>query len=102
MLYELIINLGIFLTLWFGLRKRGHRDGFIFASYIAMYSAGRLFVEHFRADSLMLGPLKAAQTVSIVIIVLVLGIMFTKKLWKPAAHHGEKRGRAAQGGRSKR
>ncbi len=83
MLYELFINVIIFCFLWFFLRKRPHKDGFIFAAYIALYSLGRLFVEHFRADSLMLGPLKAAQVVSIIIIIAAAIIITRKKLWTP-------------------
>jgi phosphatidylglycerol:prolipoprotein diacylglycerol transferase len=81
MLYELIINVAIFCLLWFVLRRRSHKDGFIFALYIALYSCGRLFVEHFRADSLMLGSLKAAQVVSIIIITAMVILIVRKKLW---------------------
>jgi len=84
MLYELFLNLGIFSILWFVLRKGGRKDGFVFASYIVMYSASRLFVEHFRADSLMLGPLRAAQLVSVLLALTVLGVIFKKRLWKRA------------------
>jgi len=81
MLYELVINAAIFCLLWLFMRKRPHKDGFIFALYLALYSCGRLFVEHFRADSLMLGPLKAAQVVSIVIIIATVIIITRRKLW---------------------
>jgi phosphatidylglycerol:prolipoprotein diacylglycerol transferase len=84
MLYELVINVGIFALLWFGLRKRGHRDGFIFAVYLTMYSIGRPIVEHFRADSLMLGPLKTAQVVSLLIAASAVAAIFIFRLWKPA------------------
>jgi phosphatidylglycerol:prolipoprotein diacylglycerol transferase len=82
MLYEMFINLGIFTLLWFVLRKREYKGGFVFALYVVMYSAGRLFVEHFRADSLMLGPLKAAQVVSAVLIVGVLWVIIKNRLWE--------------------
>lgn len=81
MLYEMIINTGIFLLLWFVFKKWEHKAGFVFALYIAMYSAGRLFVEQFRADSLMLGDLRAAQVVSAVLIVAALAVIIRKKLW---------------------
>lgn len=81
MLYELVINVAIFCLLWFVIRKWPHKNGFIFALYIALYSCGRLFVEHFRADSLMLGPFKAAQVVSIVIIIAMTIIIARKRLW---------------------
>lgn len=83
MLYEMAINLSVFLFLWLFLRKRPHRDGFIFASYIMMYSLGRFVVEHFRADSLMLGPIKAAQLVSLIIAAIALAIIISKRLWEP-------------------
>lgn len=81
MLYELVINLSIFLFLWFVLRKRSYKDGFIFATYIILYSAGRFFVEAFRADSLMLGPLRAAQVASIILIIIAGSILLKKRLW---------------------
>ena len=83
MLYEMSINLSIFLFLWLYLRKRPHRPGFIFGAYIAMYSLGRFVVEHFRADSLMLGPIKAAQLVSLVIAIAALAIIISRRLWEP-------------------
>lgn len=83
MLYEMAINLSIFVVLWVFLRKRPHRDGFMFAGYIAMYSIGRFVVEHFRADSLMLGPIKAAQLVSLVIAALAVAAIVSKGLWRP-------------------
>ncbi|OGP22108.1 MAG: prolipoprotein diacylglyceryl transferase [Deltaproteobacteria bacterium GWA2_55_10] len=83
MLYEMFINLGIFSFLWFYLRNKGHKDGFIFAMYLTLYSIGRFIVEHFRADSLMMDSLKAAQAVSLTIAALGLIVIFSKRLWKP-------------------
>ncbi len=82
MLYEMVINLLIFLFLWFGVRKRGYKDGFVFALYIIIYSTGRFFVEIFRADSLMLGPLKAAQVVSVVTVCAVGVLVWKLRLWR--------------------
>ncbi len=81
MLYEMAINFGIFALLWFWLRGRKHKDGFGFALYLVLYSTGRFFVEIFRADSLMFGPLKAAQLVSIALVAIALIVIFKKKLW---------------------
>ena len=88
MLYEMVINLGIFSMLWFVLRKRSHRDGFVFAMYIVMYSTGRFFVEYFRADSLMLGPLRAAQVMSILLVLVTGAVIIKKRLWLPPAGRG--------------
>jgi phosphatidylglycerol:prolipoprotein diacylglycerol transferase len=84
MLYEMAVNLSIFAVLWFVLRRKDAKDGFVFASYLAMYSAGRFFVEHFRADSLMLGPIKAAQAVSLAIAAIAVGVIAAKRLWEEA------------------
>ncbi len=83
MLYEMLINFGIFCFLWFYLRKRQSRDGFLFASYIALYSMGRFFVEGLRADSLMLGPIKAARLLSLSMIAFTVLLIFYARLWKP-------------------
>lgn len=88
MLYELAANLSIFLLLWFVFKGRDHKDGFIFALYIGLYSLGRVVVEHFRADSLMLGPLKAAQVVSLICIALAALYIVKGRMWKEGAGAG--------------
>jgi len=92
MLYEMFINLSIFIFLWFFLRRSEHKDGYIFAMYVALYSAGRFVVEHFRADSLMLGPLKAAQVASIVITGAALSVIIAKRLWETPQNKMPRRG----------
>lgn len=90
MLYEMAINLSIFLFLWFGLRKRKYKDGFIFAVYLILYSIGRFIVENFRADSLMLGQLRTAQVVSITVAVIVLACIVKGKLWQSSEIRNKK------------
>ncbi|MBI5587863.1 MAG: prolipoprotein diacylglyceryl transferase [Deltaproteobacteria bacterium] len=91
MLYELAINFSIFCFLWLVLRKKDHRDGYIFGMYIVLYSLGRFVVEHFRADSLMLGPIRVAQLVSLSIAVAVGALVIKKRLWeRPAVKAGKK------------
>ena len=80
MLYELLLNLLWFALLW-QLRKRPHRDGFIFGLYFGLYSAGRLVVESFRADSLMLGPFRAAQMVGVLLIIFATVWVVRRRLW---------------------
>jgi phosphatidylglycerol:prolipoprotein diacylglycerol transferase len=74
-LYESLWNLGVFV--W-GLRHPGRlKVGTIFLVYFAAYSLGRLWIEGLRLDSLMLGPLKMAQVVSLVGISLgVAGLVW--------------------------
>ncbi|MBI3399087.1 MAG: prolipoprotein diacylglyceryl transferase [Deltaproteobacteria bacterium] len=81
MLYEMTINLSIFFLLWFWLRKKEHKDGYIFAIYLMLYSLGRFVVENFRADSLMMGPLRAAQVVSLTIALIALGVIVKGRMW---------------------
>ena len=82
MLYEMTINISIFLILWFGLRNREHKNGFIFAAYLMLYSLGRFVVESFRADSLMMGPIRAAQAVSLTLTAAALFAILKGRLWK--------------------
>jgi phosphatidylglycerol:prolipoprotein diacylglycerol transferase len=76
-LYESLWNLGMFvllLTLFFrGLRgKPPLKVGTIFLVYMIVYSSGRVWIEGLRTDSLMLGPLRIAQIVSLIGIALGL------------------------------
>ncbi|PIE32817.1 prolipoprotein diacylglyceryl transferase [candidate division KSB3 bacterium] len=81
MLYEMAINFSIFLCLW-TLRKRPWKDGFLACLYIVLYSIGRFIVSFFRADSLMLGPFRAAHVISILLLVVAGGWMVIHKLWE--------------------
>jgi phosphatidylglycerol:prolipoprotein diacylglycerol transferase len=84
MLYEMVGNLIIFALMWWWLRKREYKDGFIVSSYLIAYSLVRFVVEFFRGDALcllggtgclptatassFLESLKTAQVVSLLII----------------------------------
>lgn len=70
-LYESIWNLCVFIIL-FTLIKKVKKNGFIFFTYIGLYSLGRFFIEGLRTDSLMLGPLRIAQIVSLLCILIWL------------------------------
>ncbi len=76
-LYESLWNLmvfGLLITLFFrGLQgKLRLKVGTLFLVYLPTYSLGRLWIEGFRTDSLMLGPLRIAQVVSLTGILLGL------------------------------
>ena len=83
-LYESIWDLGIFIFL-FIFRKKKSYEGEIIVLYAILYSLGRFFIEGLRTDSLMLGPLRMAQVISLVgiiggtIIHLYLSRRFKKK-----------------------
>lgn len=68
-LYESIWDLGVFLFL-FIFRKKQKYQGQILVDYIILYSIGRFFIEGLRTDSLMLGPLRMAQVVSLACIII--------------------------------
>ena len=67
-LYESLWNFAVFaFLLWYG-RNRVKARGEVFVLYTALYSVGRFFIEGLRTDSLMLGPFRVAQLISLIII----------------------------------
>ncbi|MCM8711837.1 prolipoprotein diacylglyceryl transferase [Clostridium sp. SYSU_GA19001] len=70
-LYESLWNLLVSFILIM-LIKRVKKDGTIFFTYVGLYSIGRFFIEGLRTDSLMLGPIRVAQLVSITGVVISL------------------------------
>lgn len=79
-LYESLWNLLIFILLIFLREKFKPRDGLLFSLYLIAYSTGRFFIEGFRTDSLMLGPIRMAQLSSIIFIFLGLVLLiWTRK-----------------------
>jgi phosphatidylglycerol:prolipoprotein diacylglycerol transferase len=81
MLYEMAINLGIFVYLW-STRTQPAKDGYTTMRYLLLYSVGRFGVEFLRADSLWFGPLRAAQLVSLALIVLSASWIVGRQLWR--------------------
>jgi phosphatidylglycerol:prolipoprotein diacylglycerol transferase len=74
-LYESLWDLAGFLILFFVLRKRRTFDGELVLWYALLYSSGRIWVEGLRTDSLMWGPIRVAQLVSAILIVLSIGLI---------------------------
>ncbi|CEN79786.1 prolipoprotein diacylglyceryl transferase [Paraclostridium sordellii] len=79
-LYESIWDFGIFVFLWM-FRKKKSYEGQIIVLYAILYSLGRFFIEGLRTDSLMIGPLRMAQVISLVGIIggLIAHIYLSKK-----------------------
>ena len=81
-LYESLWNIGIFAILisifFFGLKyKEQFKKGTIFCVYLIGYSLGRVWIEGFRTDSLMLGYIRVAQLISLGLISIgVLGLVW--------------------------
>ena len=79
-LYESIWDFGIFIFLWM-FRKKKKYEGQVAVYYIILYSLGRFFIEGLRTDSLMIGPLRMAQVISLVGVVggIIAHIYLLKK-----------------------
>ena len=79
-LYESIWDFGIFVFLWI-FRKKKSYEGQVIVLYAILYSLGRFFIEGLRTDSLMIGPLRMAQVVSLIGIIggILVHIYLSKK-----------------------
>lgn len=72
-LYESIWDFLVFLLLvWFFRRRLEQARGALFLTYVGFYSLGRFFTEALRTDSLMLGPIRVAQAISVIGVALAL------------------------------
>ncbi len=68
-LYESILSLIGFIILIVIRKKFKIKTGYLTGIYLIWYGIERLIIETFRSDSLMLGPLKIAQIISIIGII---------------------------------
>lgn len=76
-LYESVGNLIAFLLIIFVIRRFQKHIGIQFFSYFVLYGVVRFFVEGLRTDSLMFGPIRMAQLISIVFLVVgIIGIVY--------------------------
>lgn len=77
-LYESVWNFALFLLLM-KLRKNKKYQGELMSVYLMVYSFGRFFIEGMRTDSLMFGPIRMAQFISLVGIGIGLCLHFILK-----------------------
>lgn len=88
-LYESIWNLVVFAILlrlfFWGLKHPATlKVGTLFLVYLVGYSAGRIWIEGLRTDSLMLGPLRVAQLVSLIQIAIgTFGLLWLYRFRRP-------------------
>ena len=75
-LYESISTLAIFIILTVVSKNRKFK-GQITYLYLIMYSFVRAIIEGLRTDSLMLGPIRISQALSVAIFV-ISGILYVK------------------------
>lgn len=78
-LYESMWNLGVFAILMYFSLRQSKPKGSILAGYLALYSLGRFFIEGLRTDSLMFGPLRMAQVISLLGIIIGALIFYLAK-----------------------
>ena len=78
-LYESVLNFICFILLLFLRRKKNIRVGVFLGIYLIWYGIVRFFVESLRTDSLMLGSLKMAQVISIVLVIIGIVLIITSR-----------------------
>ena len=80
-LYESLLSIIGFIVLLLVRKIKSIKTGTLTSIYLIWYGVSRLIIETFRSDSLMLGPIKVAQLVSIIGIIsgIVLLILSMKK-----------------------
>jgi len=85
-LYESIWNLLVFLILVYVGRRFADRllTGDVFLLYCVLYPLGRFFIEFQRPDAWMMGPLAAAQVLSLLILAAAILIMVYRHRRPPA------------------
>lgn len=83
-IYEILAAGLILLVVW-RFRIRNTFAGFLFLLWLAMSSAARLLLEGFRGDSvIVLGCLRSAQLVSLLVLIASLAILHTLSRRQPA------------------
>lgn len=89
-LYESIWDFGVFLILLRLLNKKSF-DGQVISLYLILYSCGRFWIEGLRTDSLMFGPLRMAQVISLAMIALGFYLYRKEKEKSRNFIHGERK-----------
>ena len=77
-LYESLWNFGVFFLLLRYDREKKF-EGELLVLYAVLYSVGRFFIEGLRTDSLMIGPFRTAQFISILIILVGFFIIYRER-----------------------
>lgn len=76
-LYESVGNIVAFLLIICVVKRFQKHNGVQFFSYFVFYGIVRFFVEGLRTDSLMLGPIRMAQLISVVFLIVgIIGIAY--------------------------
>ncbi|MBR3660350.1 MAG: prolipoprotein diacylglyceryl transferase [Bacilli bacterium] len=86
-LYESLLNLIGLIILLIVRHNKKIKNGMILSLYLIWYSIVRFFIESMRTDSLMIGNLKMAQVISIILI--VCGIILFIYSWKKNDYYNQ-------------
>ena len=78
-LYESILNIIGFIILLVVRKLKNIKTGALTSIYLIWYGLVRIIIEIFRSDSLMLGPIKIAQLVSLIFIISGIILLFKIK-----------------------
>ena len=79
-LYESLWNIAVFCFLLYYEKKHQKNSGELLFLYLICYSIGRFFIEGLRTDSLMFFSLKAAQIISLVLIIIgICGFIYIRR-----------------------
>lgn len=76
--YESLWDMLGFVLLW-KMRNRMGRDGNLFLLYLLWYGFGRAIIEGLRTDSLMLGPIRVSQILSLVLCVIAAVLLYVRR-----------------------
>ena len=91
--YEIILNLFLFVVVFWLLRGRLKPEGSLLAVYVALYSIGTFGIRFLRGDTdPFLGSLQQAQVVSLVLVAFSLYFLATRSRWV-----GKERGLEGEG-----
>ncbi|MCO7176467.1 prolipoprotein diacylglyceryl transferase [Sporolactobacillus kofuensis] len=89
-LYESVWNSVGFILLLLARRFVKLQRGELFLSYMVWYAIGRCYIEGLRTDSLMLGPLRVSQWLSVLLIILGIGLfVYWRFVQKKRPYYGE-------------
>lgn len=78
-LYESLYNVVGFIILLLIRKNKNIRIGQLSGIYLAWYSFGRFFIENMRLDSLMLGNIRVAMLVSVILFIIGIILIVTGK-----------------------
>lgn len=78
-LYESLWNFLVFgFLLWYS-RKKAKEKGEVFLLYLGLYSLARFFIEGLRTDSLMWGPIRVAQLISLIGVIIPMYLFYKRR-----------------------